>query len=94
MQKELLEEAYGKDGSRRMPIDHRVEDSLETDGLQMASVHTAISENNVGFQMLQRMGWKGQGLGSKEDGGHKQLMHHTINQDQVFTVDALKHDPT
>lgn len=65
-----MEDSYGKDGSRRMPIDHRIEDSLEDDGLQMASVHTAIPESNVGFQMLQRMGWKGSGLGSNEDGMH------------------------
>lgn len=49
-------------------MDSRVEDSLDTDGLQMASVHEAIPESNRGFQMMQRMGWKGQGLGSKEDG--------------------------
>lgn len=51
-----------------MPISQRVEDSLETEGLQMASKHTAIPDSNKGFQMLQRMGWKGRGLGSNEDG--------------------------
>lgn len=40
------------------------------DSSQMASVHEAIPDSNRGFQMLQRMGWKGQGLGSKEEGAH------------------------
>ena len=56
------------DGSLRLPIDQRIEDSLDTDGLHMASTDAAIPDSNVGFQMLQKMGWKGQGLGSKEDG--------------------------
>jgi len=60
-----------------MPIDQRVEESMDTEGLQMASKHTAIPNSNKGFQMLQRMGWKGRGLGSNEDGettpqGHPQ----------------------
>ena len=72
MQNEKLQEEYGLDGSRSMPINQRVEDSLDTDGIVMASTDTAIPESNLGFQMLQKMGWRGQGLGSNEDG--KQLL--------------------
>lgn len=51
-----------------LPIGHRVEDSLDTEGLAMASADTAIPEDNRGFQMLQKMGWKGTGLGRNENG--------------------------
>ncbi len=55
-----------------MPINQRIEDSLDTDELIMASTDAAIPQSNLGFQMLQKMGWKGQGLGSKEDGKQDQ----------------------
>ena len=48
-----------------MPMNQRIEDSLDSDGLQVASVHTAITEDNKGYQMLQRMGWKGTGVGQQ-----------------------------
>ena len=54
--------------SFRIPIGVRIEDSLDTGGLETASVHEAIPQHNKGFQMLQRMGWKGQGLGRDEKG--------------------------
>ena len=34
----------------------------------MASLDTALGEENKGYQMLQRMGWGGKGLGRNEDG--------------------------
>ena len=34
----------------------------------MASTDTAIPKDNKGFQMLQKMGWKGTGLGRNENG--------------------------
>lgn len=54
--------------SFRIPIGSRVEDSLDTSGLQTASLHDSIPQWNKGFQMLQKMGWKGRGLGRSEDG--------------------------
>lgn len=73
MQKEQqqLEQAHGSYDDAEpwhLPIGHRVEDSLDTEGIAMASTDTAIPENNKGFQMLQKMGWKGTGLGRNEDG--------------------------
>ena len=41
---------------------------METSDLVMASVHTALGAENRGYQMLQRMGWGGKGLGRNEDG--------------------------
>ena len=55
--------------SFRIPIGVRIEDSLDTTGLQTASLHEAIPQTNKGFQMLQRMGWnQGRGLGRNQDG--------------------------
>lgn len=56
-----------------LPIGHRVEDSLDTDGIAMASTDTAIPDSNKGFQMLQKMGWKGTGLGRNENGERASL---------------------
>eukprot|EP00891_Asterochloris_glomerata_P003161 jgi/Astpho2/3161/gw1.00052.88.1_t len=38
------------------------------DGLEMASASLPIPDHNKGFQMMQRMGWKGAGLGREEHG--------------------------
>lgn len=54
-------------GQWQLPINHRVEDGLDTDA-RLADANTALSEENVGFKMLQRMGWKGKGLGRAEQG--------------------------
>lgn len=35
----------------------------------MASASLPIPDHNKGFQMMQRMGWKGAGLGREEHGG-------------------------
>ncbi|KAK9862366.1 hypothetical protein WJX84_008778 [Apatococcus fuscideae] len=54
-------------GQWQLPISHRVEDGLDTDA-RLADANTALAEDNVGFKMLQRMGWKGKGLGRAEQG--------------------------
>jgi hypothetical protein len=40
----------------------------EGEAAEAASAAVAIGSSNKGFQLLQKMGWKGKGLGRKEDG--------------------------
>lgn len=40
----------------------------EGEAAEAASAAVAIDASNKGFQLLQKMGWKGRGLGRKEDG--------------------------
>ncbi len=63
-----MEAAWAAGDDYRLPMG-RVDDALDTSGLQQASLDAAIPSNNRGFQMLQRMGWsQGKGLGAAEDG--------------------------
>ena len=69
LQREQRLKVAADDDSWHLPIGHRAEDSLEMEGLEMASASLPIPDHNKGFQMLQRMGWKGAGLGREEHGG-------------------------
>ncbi|KAK9918676.1 hypothetical protein WJX75_005881 [Coccomyxa subellipsoidea] len=62
------QQLFGLDDDYSLPINHRADDTLETSDLVMASLDTALGEENKGYQMLQRMGWGGKGLGRNEDG--------------------------
>eukprot|EP00884_Botryococcus_braunii_P020422 jgi/Botrbrau1/7063/Bobra.0165s0086.1 len=63
------EQWFGDEDNWSLPIGTRIEESLDRTGLEMASLDQHISSDNVGFRMLQRMGWsEGKGLGRKEDG--------------------------
>ena len=69
MQREKRQqEILGADGDFFLPINQRADDPLETFGIEMATVDTAIPADNKGYQMLQKMGWGGRGLGRKGDG--------------------------
>jgi hypothetical protein len=52
----------------RLPRSHRPMENLDTEGLEQASVDTKLSSSNVGFKLMQKMGWKGKGLGKNEQG--------------------------
>ncbi|CAI5975424.1 unnamed protein product [Closterium sp. NIES-65] len=52
----------------RLPIDHRITENLDREGLEMASLDKPIACSNVGFQLLLKMGWRGKGLGRNEQG--------------------------
>lgn len=75
---EQAQRAHNDADAWHLPIGHRAEDSLDTEGLTIASVEAAIPEDNKGFQMLQKLGWKGNGLGKHETGNPflMALMHH------------------
>ncbi|EAY97131.1 hypothetical protein OsI_19054 [Oryza sativa Indica Group] len=47
-------------------MNHRPTENLDTEGLEQASVDTQLTSSNVGFRLLQKMGWKGKGLGKNE----------------------------
>ncbi|KAL0302620.1 UNVERIFIED_CONTAM: Septin and tuftelin-interacting protein 12 [Sesamum angustifolium] len=52
----------------RLPIDHRVTENVDLDNVEQASLDTQLPSSNIGFRLLQKMGWKGKGLGKDEQG--------------------------
>ncbi|KAH7436473.1 hypothetical protein KP509_05G021500 [Ceratopteris richardii] len=52
----------------QLPITHRPTENLDVDNMEQASEDTQIASSNVGFRLLQKMGWKGKGLGKDEQG--------------------------
>lgn len=52
----------------RLPITHRVTENVDLEDVVQASLETKITSSNVGFRLLQKMGWKGKGLGKQEQG--------------------------
>ncbi|KAK9161880.1 hypothetical protein Syun_008221 [Stephania yunnanensis] len=52
----------------RLPIGHRPTENLDLDNVEQASLDTQLTSSNIGFRLLQKMGWKGKGLGKNEQG--------------------------
>ncbi|KAF9669799.1 hypothetical protein SADUNF_Sadunf13G0002000 [Salix dunnii] len=52
----------------RLPKNHRPTENVDLDNVEQASLDTKLTASNVGFRLLQKMGWKGKGLGKDEQG--------------------------
>lgn len=67
-QEAAIQAAWDAGNDFQLPMG-RVDDALDTEGVEQASLDASIPVTNRGFQMLQRMGWsQGKGLGVGEDG--------------------------
>ncbi|GAV91756.1 G-patch domain-containing protein [Cephalotus follicularis] len=51
-----------------LPINQRPTENLDLDNVEQASLDTKLTSSNIGFRLLQKMGWKGKGLGKDEQG--------------------------
>ncbi|XVF05884.1 hypothetical protein REPUB_Repub06bG0000500 [Reevesia pubescens] len=52
----------------RLPINHKPTENVDLDNVEQATLDTRLNSSNVGFRLLQKMGWKGKGLGRDEQG--------------------------
>lgn len=52
----------------RLPINQKPTENVDLDNVEQASLDTQLTSSNIGFRLLQKMGWKGKGLGKNEQG--------------------------
>ncbi|KAJ4976795.1 hypothetical protein NE237_001901 [Protea cynaroides] len=72
------------------PIHHKPTENPDLDNVEQASLETQLTSSNVGFKLLQKMGWKGKGLGKNEQGTdiiRCQIRIGKQEQDDFFTAE-------
>ena len=52
----------------RLPINHKPTENVDLDNVEQASLDKQLPSSNIGYRLLQKMGWKGKGLGKDEQG--------------------------
>lgn len=53
----------------RLPINHKPTENVDLDNIEQASMDRQLTSSNIGYKLLQKMGWKiGKGLGKDEQG--------------------------
>ncbi|XP_050382961.1 uncharacterized protein LOC126799741 [Argentina anserina] len=52
----------------RLPINQRPTENVDLEHVEQASLDRHLPSSNIGFRLLQKMGWKGKGLGKDEQG--------------------------
>lgn len=62
------DQAYVDDEDFRLPRNQRPTENVDLDNVEQASLDSHITSSNIGFKLLQKMGWKGKGLGKHEQG--------------------------
>lgn len=66
---EELELQLLDDGDFRLPLKRYIEENVDLDETECASIDTAIPPSNVGYRLLQKLGWRpGGGLGREQQG--------------------------
>ncbi|XP_030551710.1 G patch domain-containing protein 8 isoform X1 [Rhodamnia argentea] len=65
-EKDAMDDDFREDF--RLPINHRPTENVDLDDVEQASLDTHLTSSNIGFRLLQKMGWSGKGLGKDEQG--------------------------
>ncbi|PSC75708.1 G patch domain-containing 8 [Micractinium conductrix] len=61
-------ELQSLDGDFRLPLNRYLEENVDLDETECASLDAAIPDTNVGYRLLQKLGWRGGGLGREQQG--------------------------